>query len=53
MSAVTLPNERPSREMSGPVMGMILFVASDISVRFTMLLIAVLSRLGSKPRLPR
>ena len=29
MSAVTLPNERPSREMSGPVMGMILFVASE------------------------
>jgi cytochrome c oxidase subunit 3 len=29
MSAVTVPNERPSREMSGPVMGMVLFVASE------------------------
>jgi heme/copper-type cytochrome/quinol oxidase subunit 3 len=29
MSAVTMPNERPSREMSGPVMGMVLFVASE------------------------
>ncbi len=29
MSAVTVPSERPSREMSGPVMGMVLFVASE------------------------
>ena len=29
MSVVTVPNERPSREMSGPVMGMVLFVASE------------------------
>ena len=29
MSAVTVPNERPSREMSGPVLGMVLFVASE------------------------
>ena len=29
MSAVTVPNERPSRELSGPVMGMVLFVASE------------------------
>ncbi len=29
MSAVSVPNERPSREMSGPVMGMVLFVASE------------------------
>ncbi len=29
MSALTVPNERPSREMSGPVMGMVLFVASE------------------------
>ena len=29
MSALTMPNERPSREMSGPVMGMVLFVASE------------------------
>jgi heme/copper-type cytochrome/quinol oxidase subunit 3 len=29
MSAVTVPAERPSREMSGPVLGMVLFVASE------------------------
>jgi cytochrome c oxidase subunit III len=29
MSALTMPNQRPSREMSGPVMGMVLFVASE------------------------
>jgi cytochrome c oxidase subunit 3 len=29
MSTVTLPEETPSREMSGPVMGMVLFVASE------------------------
>jgi cytochrome c oxidase subunit 3 len=29
MSAVTVPKERASREMSGPVMGMVVFVASE------------------------
>ena len=29
MSAITVPGERSSREMSGPVMGMVLFVASE------------------------
>ena len=29
MSAVTVPKERVSREMSGPVLGMVLFVASE------------------------
>jgi heme/copper-type cytochrome/quinol oxidase subunit 3 len=29
MSAVAVPQERPSREMSGPVLGMVLFVASE------------------------
>jgi len=29
MSAVTVPKERASREMSGPVLGMVLFVASE------------------------
>jgi cytochrome c oxidase subunit 3 len=29
MSAVTVPTERPSQEMSGPIMGMVLFVASE------------------------
>jgi cytochrome c oxidase subunit 3 len=29
MSAVTAPTERSSREMSGPVLGMVLFVASE------------------------
>jgi cytochrome c oxidase subunit 3 len=29
MSAVTAQTERPSREMSGPVLGMVLFVASE------------------------
>ena len=29
MSAVTVPEERVQREMSGPVMGMVLFVASE------------------------
>jgi heme/copper-type cytochrome/quinol oxidase subunit 3 len=29
MSAVTVTTERPTREMSGPVLGMVLFVASE------------------------
>lgn len=29
MSAVTVPTERPPRELSGPVLGMVLFVASE------------------------
>src|SRR5882724_8572507 len=29
MSAITVPGERSSREMSGPVLGMVLFVASE------------------------
>ncbi len=29
MSALAVPSERPSRELSGPVMGMVLFVASE------------------------